>query len=96
MKIIFRKINQEDNDMNNFYHAFIARVYDSDYPMCQNIYEIYIIKLENKLREIFDFNKLSIIKIEDQYTGTIHFNIKFNNPEDEAHFLLWSSDGIEV
>lgn len=49
-------------------------------------------KIKKELRKLFKKDDIKIENYLDEITG--HF--KFLNKEAEAHFILWSSDGIEI
>jgi hypothetical protein len=98
MKIYFRKFVPTDcygltaDCMSNihFASAFNPNIGPDNTPQ-DNVRRLYI-KLEIVLTK--NFKSVTVTQKIDDYSAYFDFN--FKDKEDEAHFLLWSSQGIEL
>jgi hypothetical protein len=73
---------------DNFYRARFSRNDRSSYEFDRDVADDkYMKKLKNELNSRFASLKMD---------SHIPFIFKFNDPADEAAFLLWSSEGIEL
>lgn len=52
------------------------------------------VRLRKKMKELFP--SIMFFRVKDHYDADKFINLTFRDKADEDHFIVWSSDGVEV
>lgn len=92
MKIYFRKLGARNCYIVNYALTgdLLYTLNKEHFPMLADSTEIFA-KIEKILKDTF----VSVDIVQKMGPGA-YFDFVFRDREDEAYFLMWSSDGIEI